>query len=125
MKKKKLLEKLKNESLKGNDVLILYNSLSSSERSYVDAEFEYRLEDDIRDRVEEDFDYNNVSVDDLMTYKAEELYEELHWRYGKESVIVAENLYDEDKLEILKKAFDVYNLDQLIEKLEITQMEAM
>lgn len=36
-----------------------------------------------------------------------------------------DNLYDREKFLILRKAMEKYNLDQLIEKLGITQADAM
>jgi len=42
-----------------------------------------------------------------------------------DEIFKVDNLYDREKVLILKKAMTKYNLDELIEKLKITQIEAM
>lgn len=40
-----------------------------------------------------------------------------------EQQIICETLYDQEKLKVLKFAFEKYNLDQLIKKLEINYID--
>ena len=125
MKRKKLIKQLSNKkNLSSEDILMLYDSLGSSERTCVRQEFEDDLEDEMRERIEETYDYDDIVVSDLSWNVAERLYEELHEEYGTAETEVA-NLYDQVKLDILKKAFDIYNIEQLEEILNITQAEAM
>jgi hypothetical protein len=42
---------------------------------------------------------------------------------SQEQQIVCETLYDQEKLKVLKFAFEKYNLDQLMKKLEINYID--
>ena len=118
MKKNKLVKKLsKKKNLKGNDIIELYEHLSLNERNYADNLF--------KDFLGLEKDWDEFEIEYLSEYRAKKLYKELSLKYGKDQNIITESLYDEDKLQILKKAFEIYNLVELIDKLKITQMEAM
>jgi len=104
-----------------------FKKIKSSRRiyKYVDN-IRTRLEDDIENLKDEISDLENLSYDDIISYIsnaddreikkiAGELKEWIDYPY-----VQANNLYDEDKVKILLTAFDKYNLDQLMEKLEIT-----
>ena len=81
MKRKNLIKKLSNKkNLNSENIMKLYDSLSPSERSYVKDIFE----DDILEK--DEFDYNDVVVDDLNRIVAERLYKELHGEYGEAEI---------------------------------------
>lgn len=114
------------ENADANDVLDIYDELDSKEREKVKDHFEDELEDEIQSRLEENFDYNDLSLYDLNPNTQEWLYRELNDKFGGRGIdIEVESLYDQDKVQILKKAFQKYTLNELIEKLGISQAEAM
>jgi len=82
--------------------------------------------------------YKNVDIDVEIDIEIEDVLEFINQASDSEIKKIREevgevesvdfkydNLYDREKGLILKKAMQKYNLDQLIEKLEITQAEAM
>lgn len=81
-----------------------------------------RLQDDVRDLEDEcepSFDkaiefIQNADKRDLNSIK-EELNDNLD-----EPIFISNNLYDNDKMQILLTAFNKYSLDELMEKLQIT-----
>jgi len=118
--KNKLIEILaEDEELNSNDVLELYDALSVREQEKLSYNFEdeirSRIEDDIRDDVKREFE-NKLS---------EKIESELRHEFEFDIIIKVNNLYEQSKMGILKVAFEKYNLDELIEKLDITQLEAL
>lgn len=72
----------------------------------------------------------DIEIDDVLEFINEASYTEI--KLIREEVgdiefggLKYDNLYDREKVLILKKAMQKYNLDQLVEKLEITQAEAI
>ena len=81
---------------------------------------------DINTTVEINLDVNEVidSIYELPERDIKKVRKEL---IGSEEtpVDLYDNLYDRDKVLILKKAMKKYDLDELLNRLEITQSEAM
>ena len=80
------------------------------------------LKDEISDLEEEAEPSFSKTIDYISNASQRELkrvYDEIRDYLDSES-LVANNLYEEDKIKILLTASNKYNLDQLMEKLEIT-----
>jgi len=67
-----------------------------------------------------------IHIDDILelvencnNYEREQILDEINF---DKDVIKCETLYDEQKLKVLKKAFEIYDLDELIKKLNIKQL---
>jgi len=82
----------------------------------VREELIYDLEDDVKNELYEKFE-NNIKHQLWLEYE-DEIMDEIREDAGT-NIIIAENLYDEEKLSILKRAYNKYNLDELQSKLNI------
>ena len=60
----------------------------------------------------------NIEIENKINIESEEREEEIN-------IFKFDNLYDREKVLILRKAMEKYNLEQLIEKLGILQVDAM
>lgn len=74
----------------------------------------------------EDFDADiYFDIDDILElvntcndYEREQILEEINYDKDENAIIKCETLYDEQKMKVLKSAFDKFNLDELEERLK-------
>ena len=68
-----------------------------------------------------------IDIDDILKFLSSATKKEkeqiISTIIGEDMVISADNFYDREKISIFKKAMNKYNIEQLLEKLDIKQHE--
>jgi len=66
------------------------------------------------------FDIDDIIelVDSCNDYEKDQIIEDINYNKDANTIIKCETLYDEQKMKILKSAFDKFNLDELEERLK-------
>jgi len=66
------------------------------------------------------FDIDDILelVDSCNNYEKEQIIDDINYSKDYNTIIKCETLYDEQKMKVLKSAFDKYNLDELEERLK-------
>jgi len=93
------------------DVALLRKNLKYKKFTKYVEDFDAEIYFDIDDILE--------LVENCNNYEREQILDEINF---DKDVIKCETLYDEQKLKVLKKAFEIYDLDELIKKLNIKQL---
>ena len=67
------------------------------------------------------FDIDDILelVDGCSNFEKEQILDEINYNKDENTIIKCENLYDEQKMKVLKLEFDKYDLDELIKKLNV------
>ena len=67
------------------------------------------------------FDIDDILelVDGCSNFEKEQILDEINYNKDENTIIKCETLYDEQKMKVLKLAFDKYDLDELIKKLNV------
>lgn len=71
------------------------------------------------------FDMDDILelVNDCNDFEKEQILDDINYDKDQNTIIKCETLYDEQKMKVLKTAFDKYNLDELLDKLSIKPYE--